>query len=364
MATKTKKTKKKIGKYLIERQIGKGSAANIYLAKQDMLGRKLVIKELLPQHASNEKIITRFKREAKIVSQLTHDAIVHVYDYWVRTRSYYIAMEYVQGQTLREILNTCHHLPVHIAGIILYQICRGLQHAHSFGVIHRDLKPANIMISNTGQVKILDFGIAHFQYDENLTSLGAIIGTYNYMSPEQAMGKKVNPTSDIFSLGILFYEMLTGNKPFAKDEKGDTLEKIIRKRVKAPGVLNPAVPHRFSRIIHKCLRKKEHRRYQEMEEIKKPLEKVLHRYPMDHQLILTNFLAKMSPWQVDGKWPPHFWHRIWFRLSHLRLRTYITIALTLIIICGFEWILLSRGITLSDQYHHIQLALEFIRNLF
>ena len=350
-ATK-KKPKKKIGKYIIERQIGKGSAANIYLAKQDLLGRRLVVKELLPQYAFNEKIISRFKREAKVVSQLSHDAIVHIYDYWVRSHSYYIAMEYVQGQTLREVLATARYLPVHIAAMILYQICRGLQHAHGYGVVHRDLKPANIIISNTGQVKILDFGIAHFQYDENLTSFGTVIGTYNYMSPEQALGKKVTPASDVFSVGILFYEMLTGLKPFAKDEKEEIREKIIHRGYRSPQKINPIVPRRFGRIIRKCLRKRASRRFQETEEIKTRLEKFLRRYPLDHQMVLRNFLGNLTPKTHDAHWPPRFWRRVWFRITHLRFRTYVIVTLILLSAAILEYRLISGGTGLSQQWQY------------
>ena len=351
---RTTKKNKKIGKYLIERQIGKGSAANIYLAKQELLGRKLVIKQLLPQYAFNEKIIARFKREAKVVSQVSHDAIVHIYDYWVRTNSYYIAMEYVQGQTLQEILSQTRYLPIHIAVIILYQICRGLQHAHAYGVVHRDLKPANIIISDSGQVKILDFGIAHFQYDEKLTALGAVIGTYNYMSPEQALGKKVTPTSDIFSLGILFYELLTGFKPFSKDEKGDVLEKIVHRGIRSPGKLNPAIPRGLGRIIQKCLRKKSTRRYQDTGEIKCRLERYLRRYPLDHQMILRKYLENLTPGRIDENWPPAFWRRIWYRMTHLRARTYILLTLGLLIVGFVEYRLLSRGTGLGQQWHSIK----------
>ena len=362
MPAKKKKPKKKIGKYLIEKQIGKGSAANIYLAKQDFLGRRLVVKELLPQYAFNEKIISRFKREAKVVSQLSHDAIVHIYDYWVRSHSYYIAMEYIKGQTLRDILITARYLPVHIATMILYQVCRGLQHAHSFGVVHRDLKPANIIISNTGQVKILDFGIAHFQYDENLTSFGAVIGTYNYMSPEQALGKKVTPASDIFSLGILFYEMLTGLKPFAKDEKEEILEKIIHRSYRPPEKINPAISTKFSRIIRKCLRKRASRRFQETEEIKTRLEKYLRRYPLDHQMVLKNFLENLTPRTRDDNWPPRFWRRVWFRFTHFRFRTYVILTLIFLSVVILEYRLFSRGIGLIQQWQYTKKVCESVWN--
>ncbi len=360
MAEKSTKRKNTIGKYVIQRQIAKGSVANIYLAKQDFLGRQLIIKELLPLYSSNEKIISRFQREAKVVSQLSHDAIVHVYDYWVEGNSYYIAMEYVQGQNLREMLASVHHVPVHIAAIIIYQICRGLHHAHTQGVVHRDLKPANIIISNTGQVKILDFGIAHFQFDENLTSLGSVIGTYHYMSPEQALGKKVTPASDIFSLGILFYELLTGIKPFVKDEKGDILEKIVQHKARSPGKLNPAIPPRFNRLIRKCFRKKPRRRFQDLGKIKSRLEKYLRRYPLDHQLILKNYIERMTPAKTGDHWPPRLGRRIGYRLTHFRIRTYVMLILFIIIAAYTEYQLMSENMGLEKQWKSVE---KFSRSL-
>jgi len=348
--TKRSKNGKKLGKYEVEKQIGKGSAANIYLARHDSLGRKLVIKELLPLYESNEKIVARFQREAKLVSQLNHDCIIHIYDYWIKSNSYYMAMEYIPGQNLRKILSLCHYLPVPIAAMMMYQICRGLEHAHSRGVIHRDLKPANIMISDQGQVKILDFGIAHFQMEDNLTSFGAVIGTYNYMSPEQALGKQVTPASDIFSLGILFYELLTGMKPFAKDDKGDVLEKIIRKHPVPVRRRNPAVPRSFGRIIRKCLRKKPGRRFQDVQQIKKPLERYLRRQSLDHQAVLQEFLQNLTPRKTDKSWPPVWRRRVWYRITHQPARTYAAAAAVLILIAWLEYRWITGGITLPIQW--------------
>lgn len=347
------KTKKKLGKYLVDRQIGKGSAANIYLAEQDSLGRKLVIKELLPLYATNEKIIIRFQREAKLISQLSHDTIIHVYDYWVRGNSYYIAMEYVPGSHLRKILSTVQHMPVHIAAIIIYQICRGLEHAHANGVIHRDLKPANIMISTLGQVKILDFGVAHFQTEDNLTALGAVLGTYHYMSPEQALGKKVTPASDIFSLGILFYELLTGLKPFSQDGDNDVLEKIIHKKPRSVRKLNPAVPRSIDLIIKKCLKKNIKRRFQTTDQIRFKLEKYLKQYSLDHNALLKTYLDGIAPTPVDPHWPPNWGRRIAYRLTHQKPTTYLVWFVIISAIGYAEYHFLSSGVTLAQQWKQL-----------
>ena len=353
MAEKAKTKKKKLGKYTVIRQIGQGSAANIYLARQEGLDRPLVIKELLPQYGSNEKIINRFKREARIISQLSHDTIVHIYDTWVRTRSYYIAMEYIQGYTLKAILEKAVILPPRIAGIIVYQICRGLAHAHASGVVHRDLKPANIMISETGHVKILDFGIAHFQFDENLTSHGALLGTYNYMSPEQSLGKQIGPSSDIFSLGILFYELLTGLKPFVKDDKADVLEKIIHKGYPPVRRINPAVPTVYSRIIRKALRKRPSRRFHNTGRIMHRLEKRLKKYSLDHQDILKSYLENIRP-RNDPHYPPRFWRRVWYRLTHQSVRTYLAVILLALSFIIMEYRLITSGWPVRRQWNLVR----------
>ncbi len=347
----TSKSRRKLGKYVVERQIGKGSAANIYLAQQDSLSRKAVVKELLPLHATNDKIITRFQREARLISQLSHDTIIHIYDYWVRNNSYFIAMEYVPGPHLRKILSTVHHLPPHVAAIIIYHICRGLEHAHQNGVIHRDLKPANIMVSNLGQVKILDFGVAHFQTEASLTSLGSVIGTYHYMSPEQALGKKVTPASDVFSLGILFYEMVTGLKPFSSEDQDAVLQEIIHKRPVPVRRINPAVPRVFHHIIKKCLKKNPKRRFQSTLEVRNKLEKYLKHYSLDHNAVLRKYLETLTPVTMpDGSWPPNIWKRTLYRLTHQKVRTYVLCAAILagVIYAESSWI--SGGTGLAAQW--------------
>ena len=203
-------------------------------------------------------------------------------------------MEYVSGKTLKEILFHSSSFPLPEGLILFYEIIKALEYAHNQGVVHRDLKPANIMISEEGRLKILDFGIAHV-VEKNMTNMGVIIGTYSYMSPEQAVGNKIDHRSDIFSLGIVMYELLSGKKPFKKDEQGEVTEKIINQKPLSVRKINSQIPWGVGRIIKKCLRKKPNKRFQNMGQIKKKLEKYIRKLPLDHQSVLKKFVEDSTP---------------------------------------------------------------------
>lgn len=284
---------KELGKYKIIEQLSKGSASNIYLAVQKNLNRRVVIKELLREFSLNKKVITRFEQEARIISSLRYDSIIHIYDFWKKGHSYYIVMEYVPGKTLKDILYEIGQFPIYIGLIIFYEIAKTLEYAHNKGIIHRDLKPANIIISEEGRLKLLDFGIAHVK-EMDLTTPGMILGTYSYMSPEQAIGTNIDHRSDIFSLGIIMYEILTGEKPFKKDSEHEVTEKIISEKPVRPRKLNTSIPRRVSRTIMKCLKKKPKKRFQNMGYLKERLEKYVRKFPLDHQTVLKNFLENLG----------------------------------------------------------------------
>jgi serine/threonine-protein kinase len=285
---------KELGKYKIIKQLSTGSAANIYLAVQKNLERQVVIKQLMREFSLHKKLVARFEQEAKVISSLRYDSIIHIYDYWKKGNSYYIVMEYVSGKTLKEILHQTSFFPKTEGLIIFYEILKALEYAHNQGVVHRDLKPANIMISEEGRLKILDFGIAHV-VEKNMTNMGVVIGTYSYMSPEQAIGNKIDHRSDIFSLGIVMYELLCGKKPFKKDEQGEVTDKIINQKPISVRKINPQIPWGVGRIIKKCLRKKPNKRFQDTGQIKKKLEKYIRKLPVDHQSVLKKFVEDSTP---------------------------------------------------------------------
>ena len=201
-------------RYEIVKSIGEGGMANVYLAVDLILNRKVAIKILRGDLANDEKFIRRFQREALAASSLSHPNIVEMYDVGEDNGNYYIVMEYIEGKTLKQLLKKRGHLTVGESVDIMLQITDGMVHAHDSYIIHRDLKPQNIMIQEDGQIKITDFGIAMALNSTQLTQTNSVMGSVHYLPPEQASGKGSTIKSDIYSMGILFYELLTGVLPF------------------------------------------------------------------------------------------------------------------------------------------------------
>ncbi len=260
--------------YEIVAEIGAGGMATVYKAIQKSLDRPVAIKELKKTYHGDMQTVRRFERESKMAASLQHENIVHIYDYWKKP-AYSIVMEYVEGTNLSEILDTTGSLRVDVGIMIALQVSNALEYAHMRGLIHRDIKPSNIMVSRNGEVKLMDFGIAHTQNLEPLTMPGTLIGTPAYMSPEQILGQQLDARSDIFSLGIVLYEMLTGAKPFADEETRAISAKIVADGFQAPRRINNKIPWRLQWIIKKCLRKKPRRRYGSMLEVQRKLERLL-----------------------------------------------------------------------------------------
>ena len=200
------------GRYKVVRKLGTGGMANVYLAEDQELGRRVAIKMLDDRHAQDEQFVERFRREAKNAAGLSHPNIVSIYDRGEAEGTYYIAMEYLEGRTLKELLVARGPTPIPVAIDYARQILAALGFAHRHGVVHRDIKPHNVAVAPDGRLKVMDFGIARAGTSQ-MTETGSIIGTAQYLSPEQAKGAPVGPTSDIYSVGIVLYEMLTGIGP-------------------------------------------------------------------------------------------------------------------------------------------------------
>ena len=258
-------------RYQIIKSIGEGGMANVYLAYDTILDRNVAVKVLRGDLANDEKFVRRFQREALAASSLSHPNIVEVYDVGEDNGEYYIVMEYIEGKHLKNLIKKRGHLSVSEAVDIVLQITAGLTVAHDSYIIHRDIKPQNILILENGLVKITDFGIAMAMNSTQLTQTNSVMGSVHYLPPEQASGKGATPQSDIYSIGILFYELLTGKLPF----KGDNAVEIALKHLKEniPGVReeNPDIPQSVENIIIKATAKNPKNRYADAREMHEDL---------------------------------------------------------------------------------------------
>jgi eukaryotic-like serine/threonine-protein kinase len=270
---------RQIGVYKILKEIGRGGMGEVYLAEDTRLDRKVALKILPPDMAIDHERMRRFMREAKAASAIDHPGIVHIYEINQSGSVHFIAMQYIEGQTLQSLLNG---KPLSIQEFLNYAVplTDAISAAHARGITHRDLKPANVMITNKDEIKLLDFGIARMEKTSDdstaisTTRSGALLGTVGYMSPEQALGKKIDHRSDIFSIGILFYEMATGRLPFSGETPTQTIDKIIHSQPDAISTLNYMVPQDLERIIRKCLEKDPDNRYQSVSKLLIDLKKM------------------------------------------------------------------------------------------
>lgn len=281
----------RIGNCRIVEEVASGGMAVVYRAIQEPLGRTVAIKALKSSAAQEENITTRFEREAKSLATLQHENIINVYDYYHDRGGYFIVMEFVQGIDLYDLLDRCGRLPYDVAAVIAVQVARALDYVHYRGVVHRDIKPANIMVSRAGGVKVMDFGIARDQSFADLTEAGTGIGTPAYMSPEQVLGDKLDARSDIFSLGVVLYQMLTGRKPFVEDEQRSAMHKIRLEKHVRVRKLNPDIPRELERLIDHCLEKRPVDRWRSSQHLVMALERFLAKHvEINHHARLVLFL--------------------------------------------------------------------------
>ena len=255
-------TLQSIGRYNITAELGKGAMGVVYKATDPNIGRTVAIKTTrLDTHGLDaQDLLRRFKNEARSAGTLNHPNIVTIYDAGEQEGIFYIAMEYIEGQTLHELLSQHRSLPVERVIDIVRQVCAGLDYAHAHGVIHRDVKPANIMLAANGAVKVMDFGIA--KTGGTMTATGQVLGTPNYMSPEQVKGKTIDGRSDLFGVGVLLYEMLTGEKPFDGQNITTIIYKIVSENPIPPRELDVTIHPGLSAVVTKALAKAPDDRYQ------------------------------------------------------------------------------------------------------
>lgn len=264
-------------RYEIIKSIGEGGMANVYLANDTILERNVAVKVLRGDLSTDEKFIRRFKREALSVSNLSHPNIVEVYDVGEEDGNYYIVMEYIEGKTLKQLLQKRGALTLTEVIDIMTQLTDGLSHAHEAYIIHRDIKPQNIMIEDNGLVKITDFGIAMALNSTQLTQTNSVMGSVHYLPPEQASGKSSTVKSDIYSLGILMYELLIGKVPFTGDTAVEIALKHMKEKVPSVRKQNPTIPQSVENIILKATAKNPKNRYDTVKEMHTDLQTAMER---------------------------------------------------------------------------------------
>jgi serine/threonine protein kinase len=256
--------------------IASGGSAVLYKAVQTSLDRAVAVKKLHPHLTNDPNFTRRFILEAKAAASLDHENIVHVIDFGIDEDAYQIVMEYVEGESLQQVIEKWAPIPPEFALAITYQILLGLEHAHNKGIVHRDIKPGNIMLTRYGRVKITDFGLAKLtQSNTQETAANSILGTPLYMSPEQAFGETVDKRSDLFSLGTVLYEMLTGKQPFAGENYMGVIQNIINKSVPSPKRFNVDIPQPIQAMLSRALSKNRDARFQDSSQFRKLIENYL-----------------------------------------------------------------------------------------
>ena len=278
-------------RYELQQRIGRGGMADVYMARDLLLDRLVAIKVLFPEYATDPAFVERFRREAQAAANLTHPNIVSVYDWGRSNNTYFIAMEYVSGRTLADAMRDTGVVSATKAAVLGIEIAGGLAFAHRNNVIHRDIKPGNILLGNTGTLKVADFGIARAlgsAADSSLTQVGAVMGTAAYLSPEQAQGGQPDPRSDLYSLGIVLYELVAGHVPFLGDTPLAIAYKQVHEQPRPLHEIRGDVPRAFEAIVARLLAKDPSRRYPNAQAVRDDLRRFREGSPVQALVALIN----------------------------------------------------------------------------
>ncbi|MGC2139125.1 MAG: protein kinase, partial [Candidatus Sulfotelmatobacter sp.] len=260
------------GRYEILQMLGEGGMGAVYKARDRELDRFVALKLIRPELAANPSILARFKQELLLSREVTHRNVIRIYDLGDADGVKFITMEFVEGQDLRSLIQENKKFPPEEAVELMQQVCRALEAAHTLGIIHRDLKPQNIMRDQTGRILVMDFGLARMVEGDGMTQTGALVGTMEYMSPEQAMGKNLDQRSDLYSMGLILYELLTGKMPFKAESAVASLLKRNQEQAAPVSDHDQTIPRALSNIVAKCLERDPALRYQTATEFLQDLE--------------------------------------------------------------------------------------------
>ncbi|GAC1363702.1 MAG: Stk1 family PASTA domain-containing Ser/Thr kinase [Actinomycetota bacterium] len=265
------------GRYEVTRPLASGGMSEVFVARDNLLGRQVALKILHPDLARDRQFIERFRREAQSAASLNDPRVVAVYDWGSDEGTYYLVMECVEGKSLKDLIVAEGPFTMERAEEVVADVCAALHFAHVHGLVHRDVKPANIMITNEGKTKVMDFGIARAITDPGatVTQTGTVLGTANYLSPEQAQGMTVDARSDVYSVGVVLYEMLTQQVPFKADTAVAIAYKHVKEPPKPPSLLNPEVSPELDSVVLKALAKHPDNRYQSADELRLDLQRLL-----------------------------------------------------------------------------------------
>jgi eukaryotic-like serine/threonine-protein kinase len=266
-------------RYRVTEKIGTGGMADVYKAVDEVLGRTVAVKVLHPQYAADPTFVARFRQEAQAAANLSNPHIVNIYDWGQEDSTYYIVMEYVRGTDLKDIIDAKGPLDPAKAAEYGAQVCSALSVAHGYDVIHRDIKPQNIVLTPDGQIKVMDFGIARAG-NTTMTQTGSVLGTAQYISPEQAQGRPIGPASDLYSLGIVLYELTTGRLPFTAETPVAVALKQVNEQPVAPRNINPAIPPALETVILTAMAKDPADRYGSADEMREDLRRVVAGQPV------------------------------------------------------------------------------------
>jgi eukaryotic-like serine/threonine-protein kinase len=266
-------------------ELGKGGMGKVYRVFDKKVEEEVALKLIKPEIAADREVIDRFRSELRISRKISHRNVSRMFDLGDEEGTYYITMEYVSGEDLKSFIHRARQLNAGTAISIAKQVAEGLEEAHRLGIVHRDLKPSNIMIDKNGNAKIMDFGIARSLAGQGITDAGMIIGTPEYMSPEQVEGQDVDQRSDIYSLGVVLYEMVTGRRPFEGDTPLSIAHKQKYEAPEDPRKLNAQIPESLSRVILRCLEKDEEKRYQNAEDLRSDLTRLEEEIPTSERAV-------------------------------------------------------------------------------